>query len=184
MVDNPQSFSVKDELLFTRSCKRLTVRDLLRDRSYLRPFGWKDCQEITIHWSWEFERNKEQGSHRLLLFPQSSRFGGQRYWVICPMCGIRRYALYFNPYRGGFACRVCYGLRYMSKTLSKPAYLAHHYERLWESLDHRPGPKPRRYWRYLERMEEFDVAFIAKIEKRLRHLPRTDDTNSSLPQSP
>jgi hypothetical protein len=41
-------------------------------------------------------------------------FGGIRWWFVCPSCG-RRSALLFLPYgHGGFLCRRCHGLTYLS----------------------------------------------------------------------
>ncbi len=42
------------------------------------------------------------------------RFGGLRWWWLCPWCHRRARYLYLNPRNGRFECRLCCGLTYRS----------------------------------------------------------------------
>ena len=54
----------------------------------------------------------------LLLSAMPCRFGGQRWWLVCPECTARRAHLY----RGGetWVCRECGGWRYATQTERPP----------------------------------------------------------------
>jgi len=44
------------------------------------------------------------------LTTSKTRFGGKRYWFLCPLCNKRRGVLYIRS--NSVACRVCFGLKY------------------------------------------------------------------------
>jgi len=44
------------------------------------------------------------------LTTSKTRFGGARYWFLCPLCNKRRGVLYSRSNQ--IACRVCLGLKY------------------------------------------------------------------------
>jgi hypothetical protein len=56
-------------------------------------------------------------------------FGGQRYWLTCPVCKRRAGKIYRPPSTDRFACRHCHDLRYRSSQNS------HKRERLSKSLE-------------------------------------------------
>jgi Zn-finger nucleic acid-binding protein len=43
----------------------------------------------------------------------SCRFGGRRWWLLCPTCG-RRVGKLYRPGAEWFACRRCYGITYQA----------------------------------------------------------------------
>ncbi len=53
------------------------------------------------------------------LLGQPMRFGGVRWWFICPSCSRRRMTLYLPTIAGGrsWSCRTCYGLKYRTQRL-------------------------------------------------------------------
>lgn len=58
--------------------------------------------------------------YRVAVTMTPCRFGGQRYWFVCPMvrqgirCGRRVSKLYLPPGGGMFGCRKCHNLTYRS----------------------------------------------------------------------
>ncbi|HEV2559239.1 MAG TPA: hypothetical protein VGU45_11480, partial [Microvirga sp.] len=44
------------------------------------------------------------------------RYGGRRYWLMCPVTGRRVRCLYLPPGKTEFACREVYGLSYRSQS--------------------------------------------------------------------
>lgn len=54
------------------------------------------------------------------VWAEHLRFGGLRWWFVCPRCWRRRAALYLPTVAGArtWACRQCCGLRYHSQRLS------------------------------------------------------------------
>jgi len=71
--------------------------------------------------------------------------------------------LYFSG--NGFVCRECLGLRYVSRNISDVGHLMAHYRRLAWELERRPGRKPKRYWRYVSREEEYCGEYIEALER-------------------
>ena len=47
---------------------------------------------------------------QIQLTTSKTRFGGKRYWFLCPLCNKRRGVLYLR--NSSVACRVCFGLKY------------------------------------------------------------------------
>jgi hypothetical protein len=65
-------------------------------------------------------KSKEAIDYRIGLVTTRPRFGGLRWWFICPLvvngrsCGRRVVKLYLPPGRRYFGCRHCYDLTYTS----------------------------------------------------------------------
>ena len=53
------------------------------------------------------------------------RFGGFRWWFVCPNCGSRSTKLYLREVAAHVSCRVCLRLRYTSQSLSMPERWRH-----------------------------------------------------------
>src|SRR2546423_10362205 len=52
-------------------------------------------------------------THQLVyLQPTPLRFGGVRWWFLCPKCERRCAKLYLQSYRSVFLCRACLGIGY------------------------------------------------------------------------
>jgi hypothetical protein len=81
-----------------------------------------DRASLRLSYSWVWSGSKRQGSadYRVLLTATRPRFGGLRWWFICPLsvngcpCGRRVGKLYLPPSASYFGCRHCYGLTYTS----------------------------------------------------------------------
>lgn len=54
------------------------------------------------------------GPYAVRLATTRPRFGGVRWWWLCPGCERRARILYLSPHNGRFECRLCCGLTYRS----------------------------------------------------------------------
>jgi hypothetical protein len=67
-----------------------------------------------------FTESQDALDYRIRLVTTRSRFGGLRWWFICPLvvngrpCGRRVGKLYLPPHSRYFGCRHCYDLTYTS----------------------------------------------------------------------
>lgn len=103
---------------------------------------------------------KEEYTVRLDATPQ--RFGGVRWWLVCPGCWVKRSALYLPTGRSlRFRCRLCHHLKYPTQRLDRFARAARR-EYLcarkmgmasadWESCE--DSPPPRQFGRHRCRYE-------------------------------
>ena len=62
--------------------------------------------------------------YQINLTTSKTRFGGNRFWFLCPLCNERRGVLYLR--NSGVAYRVCLGLKYRKQR----------YKGMIESLSH------------------------------------------------
>jgi hypothetical protein len=103
------------------------------------------------------------------LVGQPMRFGGVRWWFLCPNCSRRRTALYLPTAAGArrWGCRQCYGLTYLTQRLDPIARLevrmrrvASRLRSLWaasldqqtnDSLDFQPSKPKWMRWTTYER---------------------------------
>lgn len=97
----------------------------------------------------------------IALVGQACRLGGLRWWIRCPICSEKVYALYHAD--GRLACSKCQRLKYVTKTVSDSARLMNHYADLAESLKKRPGPKPKRFWRYVSREDQYCRLYLQDL---------------------
>src|ERR1700693_3698426 len=162
-TDNPLFISVKKNNLFTLDIMRITVKDILKNRGVPNDkVPYLNIRVFLILNYW----NNGQGFEKYYTFPVSSKvchFGGKRYWIGCPSCGKCRYSLFLRDIRGGFLCRDCLELRYVSNTVFAPHRLSRHYGNLAEALEHRPGPKPKRYWKFIECRDDYVRFSVARF---------------------
>jgi hypothetical protein len=93
------------------------------------------------------------GSHsmeqEIRLTTTRPRFGGARWWFICPHSGARVGRLHLPPGSGQFAARRAHGLRYACQTENRHQRAARRASKLIARLGGRPDPyfppdKPRR----------------------------------------
>ena len=168
---NTQSFSapLSKAELFTRKVPALRIQALLAEVSQ-RVGGTEQILSgaVTLR-----SGRSQEGCPcdiELCLLAQPCRFGGHRWWTICP--GRRRRVAILYLVGGSLACRTCQGLKYLSKTCSDAPRLMHHYARLREQLARRPGPKPRRYWHYLKKESQYTEQVIGGLIRFGKRLDR------------
>lgn len=106
------------------------------------------------------------------------RYGGFRWWFLCPQCLQRVSALYLPALAGArwFGCRRCYGLRYLTQRLEPVARLQTRMRRAairlhgqeWEDWFTQPPPKPRwMHWAtYERRVRAWEAASEAEWEAK------------------
>jgi hypothetical protein len=58
----------------------------------------------------------EANGIKINLTKTCTGYGGERFWLLCPMCNKRRGVLYRHPVNQHIACRTCLGLKYRSNT--------------------------------------------------------------------
>ncbi len=105
--------------MYVEQCPRLTLARLLA--------GWGESINGQIvgdrlminayHQSWAVELNETR-----------HRWGGQRRWMLCPLCGARCSVLYL---RSAPACRQCHELRYHSKTRNASSRMLARWAKSW-----------------------------------------------------
>lgn len=80
-----------------------------------RPFVW-----LWYSWVWTATQQQESAGYRVALTTTRPRFGGLRWWFVCPLvvngrpCGRRVGKLYLPPSGRYFGCRRCHDLTYTS----------------------------------------------------------------------
>jgi hypothetical protein len=80
------------------------------------------CPFVRLWYSWVWTSTQQQGSddYRVRLTATRPRFGGLRWWFVCPLivdgrpCGRRVGKLYLPPRSRYFGCRHCHELTYTS----------------------------------------------------------------------
>lgn len=150
--------------LFTHRVQFIRVTDLIRT---ITSYVVAPEEILSTSFSITFADTSE-GSIRLKFKRQPCRFGGYRWWIACPVC--RKYVVTLYHAKDRVACRKCHGLRYISQTFSNAPKLMHHYARLRESLESRPGPKPNRYWKYLAKEDKYMAQVMAGLLKHRKRL--------------
>jgi hypothetical protein len=142
---------------------QITVKDILKNKGMSgiqAPFT-----RVSVILELDYKNNYKVFNRELTLTlgSQSCNFGGKRFWIACPLCGKRRYSLHLRDIQQGFLCRECLEHRYVSKTVSSPFRLSNQYENLVKALDHRPGPKPKRYRKFVEYHETYYRYSMARL---------------------
>lgn len=85
-------------------------------------------------WIWTSTKQQELADYRAQLTATCPRFGGLRWWFVCPLtvggrpCGRRVGKLYLPPHGRYFGCRHCYDLTYTSCQESRK------FDRLYQSM--------------------------------------------------
>ena len=150
--------------LFSTKHGQIKAKDLtpVLKRTYALPrLPRESVVPLTLSW------HTPQGAlfrHEVVtIIPQSCYFGNARWWLRCATCRRRCYDLFWRKDR--FACRSCQRLRYLSKNVSDPYRLMHHFGDLTEHLRRKPGPKPRRYLRLVQREDEACRRVLADLER-------------------
>src|SRR5262245_27712579 len=71
-------------------------------------------------WVWTSTQQQESADYRVRLTATRPRFGGLRWWLVCPLlvnglpCGRRVGKLHLPPHARYFGCRHCHELTYTS----------------------------------------------------------------------
>jgi hypothetical protein len=94
------------------------------------------CPSIRLWhaWPWSSQKQRESADYRARLAATRPRFGGLRWWFVCPLgvgdrpCGRRVGKLYLPPHGRYFGCRHCHGLTYTSCQESRK------YDRLHQAI--------------------------------------------------
>jgi hypothetical protein len=73
--------------------------------------------------------------YKILIVSTRPRFGGYRYWMICPECKKRIGVLYLPPGEHRFLCRHCYNLRYESQMEYEPVDSGESFQKLMKYLE-------------------------------------------------
>lgn len=132
----------------------------------------------------------EDYSYDVRLTSDDCRFGGKRYWFICPLrvegrsCG-RRCAMLFSAGRY-FGCRKCYDLAYSTQQVSYSGMLAHSFalitfsDKIDEKLSKMRvkfwrGRPTKRYARLLRKMNRMgSLSYMVDLElERVQSLKRS-----------
>lgn len=58
------------------------------------------------------EMEADIGGFQIEFATSQTRFGGRRYWFLCPICQRKRGVLYLNPINRIMQCRKCLGMSY------------------------------------------------------------------------
>lgn len=87
------------KFLTLESCQRLDVNDLVRQAK-------KNLKKRLL------EAHLEALGVKIELTTSKTRFGGERLWFVCPLCGERRGLLYVRPTDKLIGCRECVDLDY------------------------------------------------------------------------
>lgn len=75
---------------------------------------------LSYSWIWTSTGKEDSENYSIRLTTTRPRFGGLRWWFICPLtnqgrsCGRRVGKLYLPPHGRYFGCRHCYDLTYTS----------------------------------------------------------------------
>lgn len=132
-----------------------------------------DEKYVRIHYT-QTDRDtdeKKDFDYKIPLTITPCRYGGKRYWFICPWykngkyCGKRVGTLYKDG--DYFACRHCYNLTYESRNLSgmtKPfgkIISIPELEKMEQAVKrtHYRGKPTKRYLRFLKAEERFETSF-------------------------
>jgi len=89
-------------------CQAISVFGLSRVKAELKDLGWDSGFSL----SYSF-KGKPVNLH-IKLTTTSCNFGGERYWLVCPLCGNKAGKLFRPPEEKYFGCRSCYDLTYRS----------------------------------------------------------------------
>jgi hypothetical protein len=133
---------------------------------------------------------------RLEMVSRPPRFGGDRFWFLCPVCGRRAGALYYRcqewsdyaqDWRGGrpfdWGCRRCHRLLYPSQVKTKRQRADRRWVRVLCRLRAEPGqptarpPRPRGMHRttYARLLERLSSAALRRALTAGKGLPGVDD---------
>lgn len=119
-------------------------------------------------------QEKKDFDYKIPLTTTPCRYGGKRYWFICPMskngvyCGKRVGTLYKDG--DLFACRHCYELTYASRNASgsyKGFVSAPDVDRAREEVkrEYYRGEPTRKFKRYMKLSHKFEIGFIAMASR-------------------
>jgi hypothetical protein len=173
---NSLSFSPNPSQVFTVSRPCFTVRDIQRAQPMWFQLANSACDRNTcrtlpspLELTLAVESagrmgNEPTEAHSIRLIAQPCYFGGYRFWFGCPSCLRRVYTLYIAK---GVKCRTCAGLRYCSRNWSSHLRLMHHYTDLMMLMDLRPGPRPRRFFRYDSLQHRHGLLGLAAMSRSL-----------------
>ena len=132
-----------------------TIVSRISSRFSIDPDG-ESCMRL-VYYLLEDRSGKQQGfDYFVSLVWVPCRFGGKRWYFLCPNanCGRRCSMLYSADHY--FVCRKCTGLYYFSQSYIHPAVLlsaaGHKVDKVYESLKRKTyrGKPTRKYLRYVK----------------------------------
>jgi hypothetical protein len=102
---------------------------------------------LSYSWVWTATRQQDSAAYRVPLTTTRPRFGGLRWWFVCPLvvngrfCGGRVVKLYLPPGERLFGCRHCHDLTYQSAQQhdKRADLLRRHPELIQAMLDRSPN---------------------------------------------
>jgi hypothetical protein len=84
------------------------------------PEGQGPCVHLWYSWVWNSTQRQESANYTIRLTTTRPRFGGLRWWFLCPLvtwgraCERRVGKLHLPPHGRYFGCRQCHALTYTS----------------------------------------------------------------------
>lgn len=125
---------------------------------------------------------REQVRQTVRLCFTVPRYGGKRWWMLCPFRGIRAGKLYLPPGGDRFASRQAWRLGYQSQRVTKRDAATERLFRLQGKLGCEPGvdnwpQRPKGMWRrtfklHMARFEQLDAAVAAELWGLIRRLSK------------
>jgi hypothetical protein len=167
--------------------KRLEMRYLVRNNyltGYSKRLNWSVYGETTgnimvtprsdeIHLNYGIKTNEqfEDCSQTVCLIKEGCRFGGHRYWFVCPRCKSKRATLYFR--RKHFACRVCQGISYEVQSGGYEDRICHNFHKLEETIINKSKWGTRSFKHLMEKMEMVSEQYNSVLESAIGRLMST-----------
>lgn len=100
---NPNDFGKK---ILAESCQKVEINDLVRKITSELKKELIKAEVATI-------------GANIRLTTSNTRWGGIRYWFVCPECNKRRGALFQGPNQSRVACGECLNITYKKERYSK-----------------------------------------------------------------
>lgn len=121
-------------------------------------YGW---MELRFTWT-PYGREPQPVTQRIALSCSRPNYGGQRWWLLCPVTNERVTKLHLPPGGGKFASREAWGLGYKSQRVSRSDRTLQKLFKLQEKLGGELGwdqglSKPKGMWRrtYDQHLEQY-----------------------------
>lgn len=88
-----------DKIFSVESCRKININSFVRQAS-------KSLKQALL------AAQLETLGQTVLLTTTKTRYGGERYWFICPTCAAPKGVLYEQPLKSQLVCRTCMKLFY------------------------------------------------------------------------
>jgi hypothetical protein len=172
--------------------KRIEMRYLVRNKyltGYSKRLNWTfdgeviggivvtpRGDEIRLEYGIRMGDQFEDCSQTVRSIKEGCRFGGYRYWFVCPKCDSKRATLYFR--RKQFACRVCQGICYQVQSGGYEDRICHNFHKLEETIMDRSKWGTRSFKRLMEKMNTISEQYNSVLESAMGRLMTSSGINS------